>query len=70
MAEADLSPTTFTVTGQPVILTMTFPLRILLKKNPENTYTEATSDNSSSDPEKESNAKSEVRRSSTMPKPI
>ena len=35
MAEADLSPTTFTpghsLPGQPVTLTMTFPLRILLK---------------------------------------
>ena len=36
----------------------------------ENTYTEASGDKSSSDPETEteSNAKSEVRRSSTMPK--
>ena len=33
-----------------------------------NTYTEACSDNLSSDPETESSAKSEVRRSSTMPK--
>ena len=36
----------------------------------ENTYTEASSDSSSSDPEPESNAKFEVRRSSTMPKLI
>ena len=34
----------------------------------ENTYSEASSDNSSSDPETESSAKSEVCRSSTMPK--
>ena len=34
----------------------------------ENTYTEASSDNSLSDPEIECSAKSEVRRSSTMPK--
>ena len=44
--------------GQPVTLTMTFPLRILLKTKIQKT--EASSDNSSSDPETESNAKSEV----------
>ena len=54
--------------GQPVTLTMTFPLRILPENENENTYTEASSDKSSSDPETESNAKSEVRRSSTVPK--
>ena len=40
--------------------TMTFPLN-----ENENTYTEASTDNSSSNQETESNAKSEDRRSST-----
>ena len=68
MAEADLSPTTFTSrsASDP-------DYDISTEDSSENengnTYTEASSDNSSSDPETESNAKSEVRRSSTMPKP-
>ena len=68
MAEADLSPTTFTSrsASDP-------DYDISSEDSSENengnTYTEASSDNSSSDPETESNAKSEVRRSSTMPKP-
>ena len=50
-------------------LTMTFPLRVTEDSSEnENAYTEASSDNSSSDKETENSAKSEVRRSSTMPK--
>ena len=69
MAEADLSPTTFTSRSA------SDPHYDISTENSsenenKNTYTEAYSDNSSSDPETESNAKSEVRRSSTMPKPI
>ena len=67
MAEADLSPTTFTSRSASDpgydISTEDFS-----EYENENTYTEASSDNSSSDPETESSAKSEVRRSSTMPK--
>ena len=68
MAEADLSPTTFTSrsASDP-------DYDISTEDSSENengnTYTEASSDDSSSDPETESNAMSEVRRSSTMPKP-
>ena len=68
MAEADLSPTTFTSrsASDPDYDISTEDSSEYEK---ENTYTEASSDNSSSDPETESYAKSEVRRSSTMPKP-
>ena len=68
MAEADLSPTTFTSrsASDP-------DYDISTEDSSENengnTYTEASSDDSSSDPETESNAMFEVRRSSTMPKP-
>ena len=67
MAEADLSPTTFT--SRPAC----DPDYDVSTEDPsgnenENTYSEASIDNSSSDPETESNAKTEVRRSSTMPK--
>ena len=67
MAEADLSPTTFTSrsASDPGYDISTEDSS---KYENENTYTEASSDNSSSDPETESSAKSEVRRSSTMPK--
>ena len=67
MAEADLSPTTFTSrsASDPDYDISTDDSS---EYENENTYTEATSDNSSSDPETESSAKSEVRRSSTMPK--
>ena len=68
MAEADLSPTTFTSrsASDPDYDISTEDSS---ENENENTYTEASSDNSSSDPETESNAKTEVRRSSTMPKP-
>ena len=68
MAEADLSPTTFTSrsASDPDYDISTEDSSEYEK---ENTYTEASSDNSSSNPETESYAKSEVRRSSTMPKP-
>ena len=67
MAEADLSPTTFTSrsAGDPDYNISTEDSS---ENENKNTYTEASSDNSSSDPETESNAKTEVRRSSTMPK--
>ena len=67
MAEADLSPTTFTSrsASDPDYDISTEDSS---QNENENTYTEASSDNSSSDPETESNVKSEVRRSSTMPK--
>ena len=73
MAEADLSPTTFTFrsASDP---DYDISAKDSSENENENTYTEASSDNSSSDPETESSAKSEVRRSSTMakikPKPI
>ena len=67
MAEADLSPRTFTSRSA-----SDFDCNISTEDSSENenenTYTEASSDNSSSNPETESSAKSEVRRSSTMPK--
>ena len=65
MAEADLSPTTFTSrsASDPDYDISTEDSS---ENENENIYTEASSDNSSSDPE--SNAKTEVRRSSTMPK--
>ena len=67
MAEADLSPTTFTSrsasdTDYDISTGNSF------EKEKENTYIEASIDNLSSDPETESNTKSEVRRSSLMPK--
>ena len=67
MAEADLSPTTFTSrsASDPDYDISTEDSS---ENENENTYTEASSDNSSSHPETENNAKSEVRRSSTMPK--
>ena len=67
MAEADLWPTTFTSrsASDPDYDISTEDSS---GNENENTYTEASSDNSSSDPETESNAKTEVRRSSTMPK--
>ena len=67
MAEADLSPTTFTSrsASDPDYDISTEDSS---ENENENTHTEASSDNSSSDPETESSAKSEVRRSSTMPK--
>ena len=67
MAEADLSPTTFTskFINDPDYDISTEDSS---GNENENTYTEASSDNSSSYPETESNAKSEVRRNSTMPK--
>ena len=67
MAEADLSPTTFTSrsASDPGYDISTEDSS---ENENENTYTEAFSDNSSSDPETESNAKSEVRSCSTMPK--
>ena len=57
MAEADLSPTTFTSRSarDPDYDISTEDSS---KNENENTYTEASSDNSSSDPETESNAKS------------
>ena len=67
MAEADLSPMTFTSrsASDP-------DYDIFTEYSSENEnktiYTEASSDNPSSNPESESSAKSEVRRSSTMPK--
>ena len=72
MAEADLSPTTFTSrsASDPDYDICT---EYSSENENGNTYTEASSDKSL-DPETESNAKSEVRRSSTMsktkPKPI
>ena len=67
MAKADLSPTTFTSrsASNPDYDISTEDSS---ENEKENTYTEVSSDNSSSDPETESNAKTEVRRSSTMPK--
>ena len=64
---SDLSPTTFTSrsASDPDYDISTEDSS---ENENENTYTEASSDNSSSDPETESNAKTEVRRSSTMPK--
>ena len=67
MAEADLSQTTFTSRSA------SYPDCDISNEDSsenenENTYTEASSDNSPSDPGTESNAKTEVRRSSTMPK--
>ena len=67
MAEADLSPTTFTSRSASVP-DCDISTEDSSENESENTYTEASSDNSSSDPETESNAKTEVRRSSTMPK--
>ena len=66
MAEADLSPTSFTSrsASDPDYDISTGDS---FENENENIYTEASSDNSSSDPETESSAKSEVRRSSTMP---
>ena len=64
MAEADLSPTTFTSSDPGYDIST----EDSSENENENTYTEASSDNSSSDPETESNAKSEVCRSSTIPK--
>ena len=67
MAEADLLPTAFTSrsASDP-------DYDISTEDSSENknkiTYTEASSDNSSSDPETESSVKSEVRWSSTVPK--
>ena len=65
MEEADLSPKTFTSSSASDpnyhISTQDFS-----ENENENTYTETSSDSSSS--ETECNAKSEVRRSSTMPK--
>ena len=65
MAEADLSPTTFTSrsASDP---DYDISSEVSSENENENTYTEVSSDNSSSDPETESNAKTEVRRSSTM----
>ena len=67
MAEADLSPTTFTSrsASDP---DYDISIEDSSENENENTYTEASSDKLSSDPETESSAKSEVRRSSTMPK--
>ena len=67
MAEVDLSPTTFTSrsASDP---NYDISTEDSYENENENTYTEASSDNSSSDPETVSNAKSDVRRSSTMPK--
>ena len=67
MAEVDLSQTTFTSrsASDPVY---DIPTEDSSENENENTYTEASSDNSSSDPETERSAKSEVCRSSTMPK--
>ena len=69
MAEADLSPTTFTSrsASDPDCDISTEDSS---ENENENTYAEASSANSSSDPETESSAKSEIRRSSTKPKPI
>ena len=69
MAEADLSPTTFT-SGSASDPHYDISTEDSSENENKNTYTEASSDNSSSDPETESNAKFEVRRSLTMPKPI
>ena len=70
MAEADLLPTTFTSrsVNDPDYDISTEDSS---ENENENTHTEASNGNSSSDPETESSAesrKSEVRRSSTMPK--
>ena len=67
MAEADLSPTTFTSrsASDPDYDISTEDSS---ENENENTYTEASSDNSSSNPEIESSAKTEVHRSSAMPK--
>ena len=67
MAEADLSRMTFTSrsASDPDYDITTEDSS---ENENEDTYTEASCDNSSSDPETESNAKSEVRRSSTIPK--
>ena len=67
MAETDLSPTTFTSrsASDPDCDISTEDSS---ENENENTYTEASSDNLSSDPETKSDAKTEVRRSSTMPK--
>ena len=67
MAEADLSPTTFT-SSSASDPDYDISAEDSSENENENTYTEASSDNSSSDPETESSAKSEVFRSSTMPK--
>ena len=67
MAEADLSPTTFT-SRSASDSDYDISTEDSSENENENTYTEASGDNSSSDPETESSAKSEVRRSSTMPK--
>ena len=67
MTEADLSPTTFTSrsASDP---DYDISIEDSSENENENTYTEASSSKLSSDPETESSAKSEVRRSSTMPK--
>ena len=67
MAEADLSPTTFT-SRSASDSDYDISTEDSSENENENTYTEASGDNSSSDPETESGAKSEVRRSATMPK--
>ena len=73
MAEADLSPTTFT-SRSAIDPDYDISTEDSSENENENTYTEASSDKLSSDPETESNAKFEVHRSSTMlktkPKPI
>ena len=63
---ADLSPTTFT-SRSASDFDSDISTEDSSENENENTYTEASSDNSSSNPETESSAKSEVRRSSTMP---
>ena len=68
MAEADLSPTSF-ISRSASHPDYDISTEDSSENENENTYTEASSDNSSSDPETESNAKTEVRRSSTMPNP-
>ena len=61
MAEADLSPTTFT-SSSASDPDYDISTEDSSENENENTYTEASSDHSSSDPKTESNAKSEVRR--------
>ena len=65
--EANLSPTTFT-SSSATDPDYNISTEDSSENENENTYTEVSSDNSSADPETESNAKSIVRRSSTMPK--
>ena len=67
MAEADLSPTTFT-SSSALDPDHDISTEDSSENENENTYTEASSDNSSSYSETKSSAKSEVRRSLNMPK--